>query len=80
MEDVFEHRARYEEKLAEYEGRDELIAQAQDRLKEAESMLQKAADALRLAREAVLPQFLMQVQAQACASRDGLFKDRGTFG
>lgn len=64
MEDVFEHRARYEEKLAEYEGRDELIAQAQDRLKKAESMLQKAADALRLAREAVLPQFLMQVQAQ----------------
>lgn len=64
MEEVFEHRAQYEERLAEYEGRDELIAQARTRLDEAEAALQKAADELKRARAGVIPEFLAQVQAQ----------------
>lgn len=64
MEEVFEHRRMYEAKLAEYEGKDELIARAQEKRAQAEAALQDAASKLRQARSEVLPQFLEQVHAQ----------------
>ena len=57
MEDVFDLRKQSEAKLAEYESRDELIAQAQIRQSKAEQRLQEAARALRAARLAAAPRF-----------------------
>lgn len=64
MEDVFALRAESQAKLAEYEGRDELIAQARAAREAAEARLLEAAAALREARHAVVPRFLEAVQAQ----------------
>lgn len=64
MEDVLAQRAEAEEKIREYEGRDELIAQAQKALDTAEGTLAGAADALAQARGKVVPRFIDAVQAQ----------------
>ena len=64
MEDVFALREESEAKLAEYEGRDELIAQARKRRAAAEDELQAAARDLEKARKAAIPQFLDEVQKQ----------------
>ena len=64
MEDVFELRQQSERKLAEYEGRDELIAQAKAQLQTCEEHLNAAAEELRKVRQSVLPRFLEAVQKQ----------------
>lgn len=64
MEDVFERRRQAQEKLSEYEGRDELISQAEHNLSVAEGDLVNAADNLRKARERALPRFLEAVEHQ----------------
>lgn len=64
MEDVFALREESEAKLAEYEGRDELIAQARKRRAAAEDELRAAARDLEKARKAAIPQFLDEVQKQ----------------
>lgn len=64
MEDVFALREESHAKLAEYEGRDELIEQARKNRVAAENELEAAAHALEKARKAVVPQFLAEVQKQ----------------
>ena len=64
MEDVLAQRAEAEAKIREYEGRDELIAQAKREVDNAEAELSAAADALSRARGKVVPRFIDAVQAQ----------------
>lgn len=64
MEDVLAQRAEAEAKIREYEGRDELIAQAESAHRAAEAELAQAACALAEARAKVIPQFIEAVQAQ----------------
>lgn len=64
MEDVLAQRAEAEAKIREYEGRDELIAQAESAHRAAETELARAASALAQARAKVIPQFIEAVQAQ----------------
>lgn len=64
MEEVFELQKKSQMKLAEYEGRDELIEQAKQTCAKAEDALQAAAQDLRQARANVLPRFLEAVQCQ----------------
>lgn len=64
MEDVLAQRAEAEAKIREYEGRDELIAQAKREVDDAEAELSAAADALSRARGKVVPRFIDAVQAQ----------------
>lgn len=64
MEDVLAQRAEAEAKIREYEGRDELIAQAKCEVDDAEAELSAAADALSRARGKVVPRFIDAVQAQ----------------
>lgn len=64
MEDVLAQRAEAEAKIREYEGRDELIAQAKREVDDAEAELSAAADALSRARGKVIPRFIDAVQAQ----------------
>lgn len=64
MEDVLAQRAEAEAKIREYEGRDELIAQAESAHRAAEAELARAASALAQARAKVIPQFIEAVQAQ----------------
>lgn len=64
MEDVFEQRAQAQRRIADYEGRDELIAAAKKAADDAEARLQKAADALCRARSKAAPQFSQAVHEQ----------------
>ena len=64
MEDVLAQRAEAEAKIREYEGRDELIAQAKREVDDAEAELSAAADTLVRARGKVIPRFIDAVQAQ----------------
>ena len=64
MEDVLAQRAEAEEKIREYESRDELIAQAQKELEAAEDALAGVAADLAQARSRVVPRFIDAVQAQ----------------
>lgn len=64
MEDVLAHRAEAEEKIREYDGRDELISRAVKRRDAAEAALSDAACALAKARGKVVPLFIDAVQAQ----------------
>lgn len=64
MEDVFELQKRSQEKLSEYESRDELIAQARNERARVEGLLVDAAEALKQARAQALPQFLEAVKVQ----------------
>lgn len=64
MEDVFALREESQNKLAEYEGRDELILQAVASRDQAEQRLEHAANELREVRNAVLPRFLEAVNNQ----------------
>ena len=64
MEDVLAQRAEAEEKIREYEGRDELIAQAHKNLEVAEGKLADAAASLAQARGRVVPRFIDAVQEQ----------------
>lgn len=61
MDDVFELARASRARLAEYEGRDELIAAAQAALEAAEGRLQAAAQELRAARLEVAPRFARAV-------------------
>lgn len=64
MEDVLALQEECRAKLAEYEGRDELIVAAEAACAKAEKNLAVAAKALNAARAKVIPQFTGQVQAQ----------------
>lgn len=64
MEDVLAQRAEAEAKIREYEGHDELIAQAKCEVDDAEAELSAAADTLSRARGKVIPRFIDAVQAQ----------------
>lgn len=64
MEDVLAQRDEAAAKIREYEGRDELIAQAQKAVSAAEAELASAASALAQARNEVIPRFIEAVQAQ----------------
>lgn len=79
LEDVFALRAESQARLAEYEGRDELIAQAQAVCDEAEAHLEQAAHALRQAREAVIPQFVEAVTHQMARLEMGTARLEGNL-
>ncbi len=64
MEDVLALQEESAAKIREYEGRDELIAQATQARDAAEAALAAAAAALAAARAKVIPQFIDAVQAQ----------------
>lgn len=64
MDDVFERARAARERLAEYEGRDELIAAAQTALEAAEGRLRAAAQELSAARLEVAPRFAGAVRDQ----------------
>lgn len=64
LEDVFALREESQARLEEYEGRDELIAQAHAICDAAEAQLDQAAKALCRARAAVIPQFVEAVSHQ----------------
>ena len=64
MEDVLALREESASKIREYEGRDELIAQAANACDAAETALAGAAKALAAARAKVVPRFIDAVQAQ----------------
>lgn len=64
MEDVFATWQEAQTAIAEYAGRDELIAQTEARLAQAEEVLVRAADALATLRAAILPRFLEAINGE----------------
>ncbi len=79
MQDVFALREESQAQLAEYEGRDELIAQAKAALTQAEDALSQAADDLRQAREVVIPQFAFAVTQQMARLEMGTARLEGAL-